>query len=881
MPQTETIYNLYKNTEIVREKNKHIENIADFLAQAGYLQKTGQYFKHSLNKTLKINIDQETLNFFNDENNIDYLSVKNPDDTYPVYYFVNGKKWIAEKTIELELTLDTIQTFTYNNYELSEKTSVIRQHENRFLLTTEEYMRRKIDRVNEGLPEPVLYKQGKSNVLSEEGDYSEEPETIKMYLIYAFIGAAADMKESSPVSCLACFDEEKTVYTKEFQFDLSGLQDGYSILITPQSILSSPIDEVRGRIYLRETGQNDLPIYVENGRLYTVRIYKTGNDTFAQPLVVDLDSGIMGTSGNYYQVTSPRFVSNSIYSQFCQYVQSTTVYFSTHNYNQAVEDLTIQVGTLSNVPHVVKSIFGRPQNEFGRDDPRIQKIIELPYPVISKDANGKYTTMGTDFVYNGLNEFLIIYNVAHYSFKKRLHHEDVLFNNKSGFNRRPTAIDEANIENESKLFNSQFFYKKFVYDVASKPFRLENYCYNDQSPTEEVYTDFMPTTTGNSKIAFKFVGASEVGSLEDYEDTLVASRNNQTTVFSNAYFNYMKLGYNYDKEQRTRQTVTSGVVSGLQLIGAIAAFAASPATGGTSAAAGVALATSAVASAVSTTANYINSEAAQEQKMRELQNQAGNMGAADDLDLINAISGNKANIITYGVSNNVREALYTLFRYYGYKSNKRGDPTDFSDQGMNNERYWYNFVQCEPVYKSVENLSDEILNDITQRYKEGVTFFHERSGEYDMSQEKENWETFLIGHRDPDDPENPLESIVTFIGERTSDGGHWLMTPPVYGHGTAYEANADFQYLVFKGNTGDPQYYFTAEDRFGNTYKFEPANAYKCKITMTRQLDGREFTKEIDATLVYKFSGIFKTVGIPWTTSIAEPFEFSLEAQYI
>ena len=39
----------------------------------------------------------------------------------------------------------------------------------------------------------------------------------------------------------------------------------------------------------------------------------------------------------------------------------------------------------------------------------------------------------------------------------------------------------------------------------------------------------------------------------DYEDYLLVSRNNEETIFSNDYLNYIRTGYNYDKKARDRE----------------------------------------------------------------------------------------------------------------------------------------------------------------------------------------------------------------------------------------------------------------------------------------------------------------------------------------
>ena len=885
--QTTTNYTLYKSTEIIREKNKYVEDVEHFLTQASKLEKTGQYFKHALNKTLKINIDQDTLDFFDDTNNIDYVSIKNVDDTNPVYYFVNKKRWIAEKTIELELTLDTIQTFTYSNYELSEKTTVLRQHENRFLLTAADYMRRLVDVVPEEAT-PELFKTGETNVVSTETADVTELETNKFYLFYA---NKFDNQTENPLNGFGCFKGAETIFTGWLKSpDTSAITNSYGYLVYPLLLREGSLEQqvITSRSGARITiefydgnGDRTVPIYYDGVLLHTAFIYLSSGAMKIQELTFDVYGAIV--KGNTYNIPGAGFTvrcrTSKYGNQWPVKLSAVSTYQSATNLSDFLGDTLYNIG-LDDVYARINGV-----DIIDRTSTKLMKIIELPYnpQTFKKDADhyNYISLVDTDF---GTGKFegdtFLQLKELNAKFGCQIYTEDILDFMKSDFNKRPTDSDDAEIGNESKLFNSNFYLKKFVYDSFVYLFSGEK-----ADGYSAVETTFIPTSTINSKFAFKFKWFRK-NEKEDFGNILLASRNNELAIYNSSYLNYIRTGYNYDVKTRENAQQVALIGAALQIAAGAASAALTPATGGLSAAVGVSLVSTGVNALISSEVNKTNAALAQAQKMEELKNQSTNVSGSDDIDLLNAYCGNKAKIVTYSASEPVKNALWTLFRFYGYKSNKRGDPTDFSDEGMDNERYWYNFVQCEPVFKEETNLSDEILNDITQRYKEGVTFFHKRgeNGVYDMSQEKENWETFLIGHRDPDDPapsENPLDDIFEFIGEKVSDGGHWLMTPPVYGDDTTMASNVDFQYFVFKGNTADPQYYFTAVDRFGNTYKFEPENGYKCKITMTRLSDEREFTKEIDATLVWKLSGIFTTVTIPWTTAIAEPFEFSLEAQYI
>ena len=68
----------------------------------------------------------------------------------------------------------------------------------------------------------------------------------------------------------------------------------------------------------------------------------------------------------------------------------------------------------------------------------------------------------------------------------------------------------------------------------------------------------------------------------DYEDYLLVNRNNEETIFSNDYLNYIRTGYNYDKKVR-EQTISKNNldVSLMTATFGLSAFASLP-TGGIS-----------------------------------------------------------------------------------------------------------------------------------------------------------------------------------------------------------------------------------------------------------------------------------------------------------
>src|SRR5574344_1762079 len=134
---------------------------------------------------------------------------------------------------------------------------------------------------------------------------------------------------------------------------------------------------------------------------------------------------------------------------------------------------------------------------------------------------------------------------------------------------------------DPKLLHSDFHTEKFSYDNFGLEFNLEEMEYDNTVITTTILTpvyniDFYPTNTINSKFMFdiKVKDSADADgityrTLQDY-NVLVASRNNEVTLFNNDYINYFKTGYNYDKKAKAISS-TSGWIGATVGIGSTAA----------------------------------------------------------------------------------------------------------------------------------------------------------------------------------------------------------------------------------------------------------------------------------------------------------------------
>lgn len=316
-------------------------------------------------------------------------------------------------------------------------------------------------------------------------------------------------------------------------------------------------------------------------------------------------------------------------------------------------------------------------------------------------------------------------------------------------NNAPAINDNRIVKDDPKIETSQFSTYKFLYDSFAQEVKLERFGLTDATQNPTLPIKFKPTNTINSRFAFKFNwdlttwgSDANIKHGSDYDEYLLVNRNNEETIFSSDYLNYLRNGYNYDKKVKGEQSAMSYLMGGLQVAGAVVGFAASAFTGGASTAAGVALATGAITTFASAGYQQYSNEQAMAQKLKNLQMQAANVSGSDDVDLLKYYCNNKLRFVVYKPLQFQRNALNDLFYYCGYKHKAMGVPDTTS-------RVWFNFIQCKPVFIEEENGEvgapyNKFWDDIKTRFMAGVTRYHKVNSTYDWAQEKENWEVSLL-----------------------------------------------------------------------------------------------------------------------------------------
>lgn len=778
--------------------NFYIEDIESYLntlpANAKrYEWNNLNYLKLGMNLTIKLPLNQ----VYQIENSCNYAIVEQDNNTY--YYFVVDAKWIAKRTIQLVLTLDTLQTF-FTKLKWSDKTQIIRETQDRIVKLNSNYYLRKIDKYNEGFNPAKVREVNKIQIKSAIGE--------KWYLVYMSNPATTQDNTSNPMfmgllsnislkvanTGTGTTDVEIPIDDNYIYFiTTSGLGEGGSLRIgTPGQgdVIRSELNKTNGNATSRA-----FAVYRTAGGIFKIRrMYYTG-DTYPYSF----------SSGDWTTYSVPGDSTKAVIHN-CRVIRKVP----NTDYNRGITNLD----KIDALPYVIVNAGSYPElkttayENFDNSNSRLSKIIELPYaPVtVTKNTDGTYNFYGCTFNY-GYNIMQV--NISNLSafIKEDKRIQDLLYvtiNN-------PTATDEPKPGLESKLYSSEFYDYAYYYDTDKQPIRLEDISTNMLDCSINI--SFNTTSTMNSDKQFYFnVNNGTYNEMQPYEMYLNCARSTEKMILNDNYAEYIKNGYNYDLWNQKRQewiatvnTIISGVqaAAGLALGGASTipsiARSISTATYKTKAAkaamdeqktatfdfltslekgtsdflqmsrlndannrfnearsaelkarsnlsdniTGVgALVINNGINAINSGVNSIMSIQSSQRSFSNAINSKANVpiSASGNVptDLFDNYSSNKLTRYEFTIRQEDKINLFNTFRLTGYAHPVQEKP-------VFNTRIYSNFVQCKPVFL---NSSTEIykvyLDDISLRFQAGVTVKHNYKGKYDLYDQYENYETIVM-----------------------------------------------------------------------------------------------------------------------------------------
>lgn len=590
--------------------------------------------------------------------------------------------------------------------------------------------RRIIDEFSEGLT-PILYKQ--------QEHYITTPDSTSWNLVYINNDdiEPSEYNQVNPINCFLCPDEDMKIKVQASGSKIlpANLGSGhYVVAPNNNNILTDDYDMFLG-LKIGGVFYDMGLVWVRDNRyqsyFFDIQKHTVGGIDYIE---VDIYRIIYSYDGdNYTEWTRYLLTHVSQLSEIdIEYMTSDRL-----NYSNTVSNLNLVSGyfTLSGYTNAVLSGI----NSVDRSDSKIVKIIKLPYCPANLVYNSDNSlTFSSEWEFDSGTKFMKLKDLNS-SFYSELEFDQNPLEVLKGFGANP-SIDDLRIGLfDPKLYHSDYYQCKEVYDSFVYPIHLENVDTEYMQDNEKFKVNFIASNTVNSRFLFDFKSIDYKRTTLDYPNILNIARNNEMTVFSNQFLNYLRTGYNYDVKTKERQQVSTYLGLGSSVVGSIASVGLGLASGNPAVAVGSVI--SSANSMTNTIVGTINSiaqrEADMEQKMAQLKAQSVSVSGADDLDLLVYYSRNKMKQVVYKASSTLLTAIDDLFFYSGYATDKLGTPDMTS-------RKWFNFVSCDLVINSVSYIPVEIEADLISKYAEGVTFLHKNISTWDFNQTHENWEVSLL-----------------------------------------------------------------------------------------------------------------------------------------
>lgn len=722
-----------------------------------------QYVKHGLNISIKIDANQVIINKNIPDYPYNYASITNSDDGRTFYYFIMDIEWVSQNTVRFILSIDSIATF-WDDLDFNEKTTILREHKDRFYqvdtVDAGATLIRKIDEEPEGI-NPIQVKQSELTITDAS------IEDLSWYLIYKTEQDASKLDEN-PVKCYLCASQNLKISqaTGDTSITLGNLNKNYTYFFLDDAI------NTNGGFEVTTTSTNTFTLNEESGgskaKVLVIRYVNTEAKWFVGSLFYDdNDVYIKNKRVLYADSVVVKFINGLTRGYYYTVNKDITDYYE-YKYLSTIcnEYLT---GTDGNL--FIKSI-----KTLDKTDTTIIKIINTPYCPINMTQTGVIWSFPDTWEYSREQQYLRLKDLD----SEFLRSIKTLVLPNTTYKMRDTneLLGLRNNDLESKIYHSDITSLSFIYDSFLKSYRREACIPNNNEPTVEI--KFKQSNNIISNMLFDFTpGANqEYKQIEAFENILPCTRNNEVTIYSSDYLNYMRTGYNFDKKanslavtQSIINTIIGGVgtvaSAGLQLGGQIrgAKRAAKEATRpmlnagytqeefhqaylnnyaiakrerdinsiATNQMLGLGI--NAGQAIVNTIFQASQQENSLKAKQANLAIQKASVSGSDDLNLMNYYSGNKLVMYEFGPIDVVKNNICDVFYYTGYAVNKQEMPNMFS-------RCNFNFIQCDPIFTtaSTNKFIKPYLEDIKLRFNLGVTVYHNAD---DFDQVKENLEVWL------------------------------------------------------------------------------------------------------------------------------------------
>lgn len=701
---------LYK-TDLRPEANEVFDSIDEFIGDLGtpvYQWTNLRYIKPDIDIMVKVPLDGSIRML----GQFDYAVLYDETQNKKYYYFVLNTNWKAHTTLQLQLSMDTLNTFWYEiQAGLGPQTHVTRRYFDRWKkVGTMAYPL--IDKHPEEISAPPMVQIAKPKAIGP---------TKRWTLVYR-TDYDSDVKVN-PVTCYVMPEEDTKISETSYG----------TYTLTKNA--AAP-----GIWWAMTNGSNHDDVFtIKSGN--SQRIVRMADYSYAA-FVIESDcihAYVYLLSNVEIDIKADEIVftvCKQIYRQSATFGTNFAVSNLDFN-NPLVMDSGMSTGTLT--------AFGRWYDN-NKTDTRLVKILELPYAPF----NEEYDSSNKLIIPSGfsLSYGLLKYNGAISGMESTIASFDNLapepFKIADVVNEAGIQKDSNPEEYETKLWNSSYYVLKYVYDVQSKPIKLEEFEHL-AVPDYSLSIKFCPSTGMDNSIGFEFKCSEQLDT--DFGDWLITNRTTEIPFYSNSYIDYMRYGKAVDERNMAFSVVStavggvgSAVSTGASLAFALAGAGVGAAAGpiGAMVGAGIGLASTLIA----TSASIFKANDQINAKMDQYKHQASSVQASNDLSVFKRYGKNKLLQVEYQPTKELRNSIGRYFHLYGYSCDEYGVPNWKT-------RVWSDYFVIEPQWWQTHTM-ESYLADITARMQAGFRVLHrvnltDEPFHYDFDSRYENWERSLIG----------------------------------------------------------------------------------------------------------------------------------------
>ncbi len=659
--------------------------------------------KEFLNDEAEFGIKVDLTTDLDNLNNINYCKITRDDVTR--YYFITSKRWCSEVVYMFGLELDVVNTYSKDvmNRDLFKQVKINRRHKDRWVNYSGKSYIRLFDKVDEGFGEVTGAVESKTDLTTE-----------KNYVAYKAL-TTTDYVHNYTDKVIKYFipSVTQTMSANQNKVDIT-YSDFY---VGKGKILVYKDTDTIFKIAI-QLKNGDKHWFYSNGFVLRNR-FDTDASTLKTTAYIDIYPIRLNNSGNFYVLDKVTYYQAGLSSDFVAFnylsVFGTNEFYvygqsDTGDLNKGSSyDISYYSYKKTITPSSVSDTING-YNALNKVDSQLLQLQELPISI-------------SNCVNFGDNELICNDEIA--STSKTIE----LDTNQKEITK---MVRQRYMPFESKLYGSYVRKHTLMYDS----FGLEIQPEYMKNPTALIGDITFALNMSNNFM----ISSSSITESKPYSNIVLGSRNNQATIYTSDYLNYMRTGYNFDQKQHSLQKIQSTTNLVTSLLGS-GVKTAMDATSKSNVLAKNASITGAAVGAVNSITNNIVSNIKNDNdlahKRQEAMNNTPNLNGSDDLALFNNYSGNKLIYCVQKPTTEVLNSIWDLFYYNGYADN-----LFYNSMPIIKTREYFNYLQCDIGYIDISNHKERIR--ILEAFQTGITFeWHYNNTWLLEGTEYENWETSI------------------------------------------------------------------------------------------------------------------------------------------